>query len=208
MWALACPYVAFTYAFMALTRSDAVCAGCGDCPHGFATKRCLSSREALGAGRTSLVPGIASTAGMRMLCNEPRWQAGEGRQRRSCRACEAHIAAQGVPAILLWIHGRGAGCGCGTAGHIGRQAWVLLSDQRAEGSAHASNDELGISIDEAAPRLLADEVTGWHRAGTIPLFISAFDWYEARLCTNNALDFDDLLSVCVALLRDEVRASP
>ena len=33
----------------------------------------------------------------------------------------------------------------------------------------------------------------------------AFDWYEAKLREANALDFDDLLSLTVAVLRDEAR---
>ena len=57
-----------------------------------------------------------------------------------------------------------------------------------------------------SPILLADEVGGWHRASQVAV-VKAFEWYEARLRTNNALDFDDLLSLCVALLRDEVRVS-
>ena len=54
-------------------------------------------------------------------------------------------------------------------------------------------------------RRSTDEVADWRRAGQIPALIEAFNWYEARLRTNNAVDFDDLLSLCVALLRDEVR---
>lgn len=33
----------------------------------------------------------------------------------------------------------------------------------------------------------------------------AYDWYEQRLREANAVDFDDLLSLTVALLRDDVR---
>lgn len=32
----------------------------------------------------------------------------------------------------------------------------------------------------------------------------AYDWYEQRLRESNAVDFDDLLSLTVALLRDDV----
>jgi len=53
---------------------------------------------------------------------------------------------------------------------------------------------------------VAEEVADWQRAGQVPALVQAFDWYEARLRTNNAVDFDDLLSLCVALLRDEVRS--
>ncbi len=51
----------------------------------------------------------------------------------------------------------------------------------------------------------ADELGRWLRAGRLDDFVKAFDWYEARLRTNNAVDFDDLLSLCVAVLRQEVR---
>ena len=54
--------------------------------------------------------------------------------------------------------------------------------------------------------LPADEVADWHCARQIPAVVEAFDWYKARLRANNAVDFDDLLSLCVALLRDEVRS--
>ena len=45
----------------------------------------------------------------------------------------------------------------------------------------------------------------WLWSGQTADFIKAYDWYEARLRTNNAVDFDDLLSLCVAVLRQEVR---
>jgi len=61
-------------------------------------------------------------------------------------------------------------------------------------------------VADGSPSSLIDEVADWRRAGQVPALIEAFNWYEARLRANNAVDFDDLLSLCVALLRDEVRS--
>ena len=49
----------------------------------------------------------------------------------------------------------------------------------------------------------ADDLRKWRP--DVTLLLEAFEWYEARLRTNNAVDFDDLLSLCIPLLRDEVR---